>query len=85
MTNVSATVRAWRDEDFAETLTEAKKAELLPSPVGELMLGLIRELDISASESTSVFDKTHCSTSAFDCCGTSVFNTCSTSVFDCCK
>lgn len=79
-------VSAWRDEDYFETLSSDERAALPASPVGKVQLKLVQSpnKDIRASN-TSVFESTHCSTSAFDCCGTSVFNTCSTSVFDCCK
>jgi hypothetical protein len=82
--HTKALVRSWRDHDFAETLSAEEKKELLPSPVGDILLSIFQDYDLG-SNSTSVGQPTHCSTSAADCCGTSVANTCSTSVADCCN
>ena len=83
MTNaVKRIVTAWRDEEAFDALSDSLKQEIPSHPAGSVKLRLV---NTEASNNTSVFDSTNCSTSAFDCCGTSVFNTCSTSVFDCCN
>jgi mersacidin/lichenicidin family type 2 lantibiotic len=79
MTAVATLVRAWRDEDFFETLSEEAQAQLPASPVGKVQLRLVTT---EATKSTLISDT--CSTLISDCCSTLISNTCSTLISDCC-
>ena len=67
-------IRAWKDERYRMSLTEAERAQLPPNPAGSLELTDLEMATVSGGTTESV--------TSFGCCLT--VGTCSFNSFGCC-
>jgi len=61
-------IRAWKDEQYRMSLSEAERASLPQNPAGVVELSDADLEGVAGGYSTSVFNTSCCSTTATACC-----------------
>jgi mersacidin/lichenicidin family type 2 lantibiotic len=81
-------VRAWRDEEFFDSLTADEQAAVPESPVGRASLGAGASYLDEAAETyqgqCGTFISSTCDTFISGCCSTFISDTCDTFISGCC-